>query len=214
MVEIENHLGLVRLCANRFTGKGIEYDDLYGAGCIGLVKAAKSFEEERGLKFSTYAVPVILGEIKRLFRDGGSIKVSRSIKELSLKINRERENFIKQYSREPSISELAEIFGTEPFDIIEAINLSCAPMSLTVETDDGEDELDIAVESPEEKLLSHITLKQVIGELNANDRKLIYLRYFEDKTQTETAKLLGTSQVNISRREKKLLAILKEKITA
>jgi RNA polymerase sporulation-specific sigma factor len=87
-------------------------------------------------------------------------------------------------------------------------------MSLTTHTDDGDDEIDIAVESPEEKLLSHITLKQVIGELNANDRKLIYLRYFEDKTQTETAKLLGTSQVNISRREKKLLAILKEKITA
>ena len=156
----EENLGLVHLCANRFRNRGIEYDDLYGAGCIGLVKAAKAFDSDRGVKFSTYAVPVILGEIKRLFRDGGTIKVSRSIKELSMRLVRERERF--------SI--------------------------------------------PDIEIADRLSLRQVIASLEAEDRKLIYLRYFQNKTQMETAKQLGMSQVQVSRREKKLLTLMREQL--
>ena len=109
---ITQNLGLVHACAGRFRGRGIEYDDLYGAGCMGLVKACDNFDPERGVCFSTYAVPVILGEIKKLFRDGGTVKVSRSLKELSLKINAERERCLKRTGQEPGVTELAETLGT------------------------------------------------------------------------------------------------------
>ncbi|HCA28686.1 MAG TPA: flagellar biosynthesis protein FliA, partial [Ruminococcaceae bacterium] len=108
-----NNIGLVHSCARRFIGRGIEYDDPFQAGCMGLVKAADGFDEERGLKFSTYAVPVILGEIRRLFRDGGAVKVSRSLKELSMRAARERENFISNEGREPTVSEMADLLGVE-----------------------------------------------------------------------------------------------------
>ena len=110
-IDIEENLGLVHACAKRFKGRGIEYDDLYQAGCMGLVKAADNFNTELGYKFSTYAVPVIIGEIKRLFRDGGSVKISRGLKELSLKLTRESEKFISETGREPTVSELAEKLG-------------------------------------------------------------------------------------------------------
>ncbi len=113
----EKNLGLVHLCVKRFKGRGIEYDDLYSAGCVGLIKAIDAFDEERGVQFSTYAVPVILGEIKRLFRDGGAIKVSRSLKELSLKVVREKEKFIKENSRDPQLSELSERLGAAEEEI-------------------------------------------------------------------------------------------------
>ena len=116
----ENNLGLVHLCANRFRNKGIEYDDLYGAGCVGLLKASKAYDSERGVRFSTYAVPVILGEIKRLFRDGGTIKVSRTLKELSLHISRQREKFILTEGREPTVEELCQISGEPAETVIEA----------------------------------------------------------------------------------------------
>ena len=116
----EDNLGLVHLCANKFRGRGIEYDDLYSAGCIGLMKAVKAFDTDRGVKFSTYAIPVILGEIKRLFRDGGSVKVSRSLKELSLKLQKFREIFLKEKFHEPTIKELAEMAQVDEADAAEA----------------------------------------------------------------------------------------------
>ena len=119
-ILVENNLGLVHSCAKRFTGRGIEYDDLFQSGCVGLVKAAENFDESRGFSFSTYAVPVILGEIKRLFRDGGTVKVSRSLKELSMKIQRIREEFLNTNFREPTISELAKLAEADEADISEA----------------------------------------------------------------------------------------------
>lgn len=202
---IEQNLGLVHLCANRFRGRGIEYEDLYGAGCIGLLKAAKGFDDERGVKFSTYAVPVILGEIKRLFRDGGAIKVSRSIKELSLRVTREREKFMVLQGREPSISELSTIVESDEDSVIEALNVSLPPISLTETLDETKGETDIPVDAPDTEIADLISLKQVMHELDAKDRQLIYLRYFSNKTQTETAKALDMTQVQVSRREKKLL---------
>ena len=124
---IERNLGLVHACAGRFKGRGIEYEELYAAGCLGLVKACDGFDTGRGVCFSTYAVPVILGEIKKLFRDGGTVKVSRSLKELSLKINAERERCLKRTGREPAVTELAETLGTTPEQI--ALALQILPMS-------------------------------------------------------------------------------------
>lgn len=202
----EENLGLVHLCANKFRNRGIEYDDLYGAGCIGLVKAAKAFDSERGVKFSTYAVPVILGEIKRLFRDGGAIKVSRNLKELSLKLTRFREKFISDNGREPAISELCAFCGEDEDMVIEALNVSLPPISLTAD-DDGENQkqTDIPTPSPDTEIIDKLALNQAISELEVNDRKIIYLRYFKNKTQVQTAKILSMTQVQISRREKKIL---------
>lgn len=120
-ILITENMGLVHTCAHRFTGKGIEYEDLFQAGCMGLVKAFDAFDRERGVRFSTYAVPVILGEIRRLFRDGGTVKVSRTLKELSIRTAREREKFALKEGREPTIKELAERLGVSEEDVTEAV---------------------------------------------------------------------------------------------
>jgi RNA polymerase sporulation-specific sigma factor len=209
----EKNLGLVHLCVKRFKGRGIEYDDLYSAGCVGLIKAIDAFDEERGVQFSTYAVPVILGEIKRLFRDGGAIKVSRSLKELSLKVVREKEKFIKENSRDPQLSELSERLGAAEEEIVEALNVSSPPVSLTDEDESGEGrQLDIRVENHEEQIAELLSLKEVVNSLESRDRRLIILRYLRGKTQTETAKELSMTQVQVSRREKKILTTLREKL--
>lgn len=207
-------MGLVHLCANRFRGKGIEYDDLYGAGCLGLIKAARAFDAGRGVRFSTYAVPVILGEIRRLFRDGGTVKVSRSLKELSLRLTRERERFLLKECREPTVSELSELTGAEPELIAEALEAALPPVSLTSELDGSENaETDLPVPSPEAEITDRLGLTQALSALPADDRRLLYLRYFLGRTQTVTAAELGMTQVQVSRREKKLLARLKGLMT-
>ncbi len=212
--RVEENLGLVHLCANRFRGRGIEYDDLYGAGCIGLVKAVSAFDESRGVKLSTYAVPVILGEIKRLFRDGGSIKVSRSIKELSLRVTRIKDGFIMRNGRDPTISELALLAEAEEEDIVEALSISLPPISLT---DSGDDEkggqIDVSVEAPDNDMVDILSLRQAMGNLEPQDRKLLYLRYFRDMTQNQVAEQLSMTQVQVSRREKKLLSELKKSLS-
>lgn len=210
---IQNNLGLVHCCAGRFRGRGIEYEDLYAAGCLGLVKACDGFDPSRGLCFSTYAVPVILGEIKKLFRDGGTVKVSRSLKELSLKALREKERLSVELGREPRLDELAEKLGISRSLCGEALSVSLPALSLTV-SDDDEDggQLDLPVQSPEEMLTDRLTLRQLLDELDPADRELLILRYFREKTQVETAALLGMTQVQVSRREKKLLAQMREKM--
>ena len=207
---IEENLGLVHALANRFRGRGIEYEELYSAGCMGLIKAAKGFDEERGLRFSTYAVPVILGEIKRLFRDGGTVRVIRSIKELSLKIARYKEECMKK-GREPTINELAEYFEVSAEQITEAISASQPALSLTSAGEDNDgNEFDLPVEPPQAKATELIALGQCLGTLEPNDRKLIYLRYWKGLTQSETGKQLGMTQVQVSRREKRILDGLRE----
>ena len=209
---VEANMGLVHACANRFKGKGIEYDDLFSAGCMGLVKAFNAFDEQRGVQFSTYAVPVILGEIRRLFRDGGTVKVSRSLKERSVKVLRERERFLQSTGREPAVSELAERLDITPQEVVEALNAGTPAMSLTESEEDGGGQIDVRVDTLEEQLADSIALKEVIGQLEAQDRMLIVLRYFKGKTQTETAQYLGMTQVQVSRREKKILAALRERL--
>ena len=210
---IERNLGLVHSCAGRFRGRGIEYDDLYSAGCIGLVKACDNFDEERGVRFSTHAVPVILGEIKKLFRDGGTVKVSRSLKELGLRVQAAREHHMKVCGVEPTLSQLAEELGEPTENITLAIQAAQPAMSLTPENaEDGEHQLDIPVESPEEMLSDRISLAEVIETLPEEDKKLIRLRFYGNKTQSETAKVLHTTQVQISRRERKILLLLRRRL--
>ncbi len=209
----QENLGLVHLCANRFKNRGIEYEELFSAGCVGLLKAVRAFDADRGVLFSTYAVPVILGEIKRLFRDGGAIKVSRGTKELSLRLARLREKYMLQNGSEPTVSQLAALAQASEESVIEALNVSAAPLSLTEENEDGTRQIDIPTEPPDEEIAERLSLRKVLSELEEKDRKLIYLRYFKNLTQTQTAKVLGMTQVQVSRREKKILSGMKEKLS-
>ena len=206
----EQNLGLVHSCAGRFRGRGLEYDDLYSAGCMGLIKAYDGFDETRGVCFSTYAVPVILGEIKKLFRDGGTVKVSRSLKELSLRINAAREHHRKLCGTEPTLSQLSEELGESVENITLAIQAAQPALSLTPENrEDDDHQMDIPVESPEEELTDKIGLAEVLESLPEQDRLLIKLRFYANRTQSETAKLLHTTQVQISRRERKILKLMR-----
>lgn len=207
----EDNLGLVHLCANKFRGRGIEYEELYSAGCIGLLKAVKAFDNSRGVKFSTYAVPVILGEIKRLFRDGGTVRVSRSLKELSLKIQRLCTEFRQLNGREPTVSELALLSGAEEADVSEALCVSQPVLSLTSGSED-EGQIDIPSEAPDGEIVDILALRQIMAALEENDRALLELRYFRGLTQTKTAQALGMTQVQVSRREKKLLSRMREEL--
>lgn len=207
---IEENINLVHACAKRFTGRGIEYDDLFGAGCIGLIKAADGFDESRGLCFSTYAVPSIMGEIKRQFRDTGAVKVSRRLKELSLKVAREKEYLEKHTGESVSISKLAEKLNATPEEITEAICASRQVLSLTYEDDDGTNEMQIPVESCEENICSRIQMEEAIEKLDEVEKNVIILRYFSEKTQVESASILGISQVQVSRKEKKALEKLRK----
>ena len=209
---IEQNLGLVHSCAGRFRGRGLEYDDLYSAGCMGLIKAYDGFDETRGVCFSTYAVPVILGEIKKLFRDGGTVKVSRSLKELGLRVNAAREHHRKLCGTEPTLSQLAEELGESVENITLAIQAAQPALSLTPEGENSDRQIDIPVESPEEELADKIGLAEVLESLPEEDRLLIRLRFYANRTQSETAKVLHTTQVQISRRERKILRKMRERL--
>lgn len=205
--SVENNLGLVHACAHRFKGRGIEYDDLYQAGCMGLVKASAAFDAGRGVMFSTYAVPVILGEIRRLFRDGGTVKVSRSLKELGLAAGRTRE-----LGREATVNEVAERMGRAPEDVAQALAATTPPLSLTGGEEDGSGQIDLPEEGPEERLSDLLSLQQLLSSLEERDRQLIFLRYYRRKTQTEVARRLGMTQVQVSRREKRILQSMRQQL--
>ncbi len=210
--KIEKNMGLVHACAKRFIGRGIEYDDIFQNGCIGLVKAVDSFDEDRGVKFSTYAVPVIFGEIKRLFRETGAIKVGRKLKDLSLKIRKESSNFLSLYGRSPTINELSDMLCTDKEQIVNALESSQIPMSLTSESDDDDEQMDIAVEFNDEKISTRLTVENIINSLEVNDKNIIYMRFFKGITQSKVAKALGMTQVQVSRREKFLLSTMRKKL--
>ena len=211
---VTENLRLVTALCGRFVGRGIDFDDLYGAGCIGLVKAAKGFDETRNLKFSTYAVPVILGEIRRLFRDGGEVKVSRSIRELYLKAVRVKQKLETILNREPTVSDIAGELDVSAQSITEAFCACKSTVSLTVSDEDGEKQLQIPDSDNEDIVSDRITLELALTKLNPKEQKLINLRYFGALTQVETAKRLSMSQVEVSRTEKKALMRLREIIGA
>lgn len=205
---IEQNLGLVHACAKRFSGKGIDYDDLYSAGCLGLVKAIDRFDPDRGYQLSTYAVPVILGEIKLLFREGGTIKLSRSLRDRSTKARAIADEYLRETGREIRIAQLADRMGCDVYQAQEALSASQSALSLSYEGDEQR-VIEIPVDSPEEDLTDKLSLREAIKGLNEDERQLIRLRYFQHKTQSEIAKRLDTTQVQISRREKKILIKLR-----
>ncbi len=212
-ITVEENLGLVHTCAKRFKGRGIEYDDLYQAGCMGLVKAVQHFDPGLGYQFSTYAVPVIIGEIKRLFRDGGAVKISRGLKELSLRVTRETQTFLKEHGRDPTVSELAGRLGLSAEQVTEALSASVPPLSLTITNEDGDLQADIPVDAPDERITERLSLEAELERLEERDRQLIRLRFYRGLTQTQTAGILGMTQVQVSRREKKLLLHLRRQLT-
>ena len=210
---IQENTGLVHACARRFARRGAEYEDLFQVGCVGLIKAADNFDETRGVRFSTYAVPAIMGEIKRIFRDEGAIKVSRSLRELGIKISFETEAFQKREGRSPTVSELAEILGIDAGDIAEAVGAIAPPVSLTMLNDENEAvEAAIEVEAHDEHVADILSLRQVFSELPGKDKRLIVLRFFRGYTQTRTAEELGMTQVQVSRREKAIISELRTKL--
>lgn len=207
--KIKNNIGLVHSIANRFRGRGVEYDDLFQNGCVGLIKAVDNFDKSRGFAFSTYAVPVIMGEIKRTFRDGGAIKVSRALKEKAIKAQALREKFINCELREPTVSEFSHLLDCSPEETAEILNVIMPMISLNSSGEDGEDTIDIPVDESEQ-LFDRISVHQLMRHLNETERKIIDMRFYKGCTQSKTAESLGISQVQVSRREKNLLIKLRK----
>ena len=216
---IDSNTGLVWSVVRRFRNRNVETEDLFQIGCIGLIKAVDKFDPSFNVRFSTYAVPMILGEIRRYFRDDGAIKVSRSLKELSLKARDAGEKLEQKLGRPPTISELAEFLGEEAESIIHAIEASRAPESLfrEYEDDDGSENrlIDRIISdqiSDETDTVERISLYNAIRQLSSRDKRLIWLRYYSGQTQQNVAQKLGISQVQVSRLEKKILDTLKSKL--
>lgn len=207
---VTENLGLAHLCARRFMGKGVEYDDLFQAGCLGLVKAAENFDPERGVRFSTYAVPVILGEVRRLFRDGGAVRVSRGIRELAQRVRLAVDRLREESGRPPTVEEIAAALEISPEKAALALGALRQPVSLTG-GEEGE-QLEIPVEAPEEKTTERLTLQGIIEGMEERDRRLIICRYYRGMTQVKTAEELGMTQVQVSRREKKLLEYMRREM--
>ena len=215
---VEENVGLIWCVVRRFLGRGVESEDLFQIGCIGLLKAIDKFDFAFDVKFSTYAVPMISGEIQRFLRDDGIIKVSRSLKELAYKAFLAREKLQERLQREPTLEELADDMGVEKEELIMAMEASSEVESLykpVYQKDGNEVPLLEKLEErdcQEEKVLNRMLLSKLLEELGKEERQLIYLRYFSNKTQTEIGKELGISQVQVSRMEKKILKRMRDKL--
>lgn len=206
---ITDNFGLVHSCVSRFKGRGLEYDDLFQIGCIGLIKAADGFDESRGVMFSTYAVPTILGEIKRIFRDTGAVKVSRSLKELAFKVLAEKERLEKTSESDVNVNLIAENLGIEPVEVSEALCAMQPVLSLTAYNEDGETQIELPAENKENEINDRLYIDELLLTLSEKEKNIIKLRYYCNKTQTETAKILDMTQVQVSRSEKKILKKLR-----
>lgn len=206
---------LIKSVIKRYLNKGIEYDDLYQLGALGFVKAIKNYDSKYNVKFTTYAVPMIAGEIKRFLRDDGTVKVSRSIKHLSIQIK----NFIVEYNQEhnknPTLDEISKKFNMDKTDIVFAMEANTTPLSLNDKFEDEESctLMDkISDGFTVEKYIDKLTIRELIENLSAREKQVIIMRYYMDKTQSEIAKALGVSQVQVSRIENKVLKEMKENI--
>lgn len=215
---VEENVGLIWCVVKRFYGRGTDQEDLFQIGSIGLLKAIDKFDLSYDVKFSTYAVPMISGEIKRFLRDDGMIKVSRSLKELAYKAYVLKEQMQERLNREPTIEELAENLQVDKEELAMALESGGEVESLhkpIYQKDGNEIQLMDRLEEKEgqeEKILNHMLLKQLLEQLKKEERQLIYMRYFANKTQSEIGKTMGISQVQVSRLEKKILGYLREKI--
>ena len=213
---INQNYPLVKSVIRRYRNSGLDYDDLFQLGCVGFVKAINNFDENFGVRFSTYAVPMIAGEVKRFLRDDGYIKVSRAIKAQAVAINRYLKRLNPQ-EQQPDIATIAKELNMTPEDVVFAMDSAKYPMSLSAPIDSTDDDSitiaeRVADEQDEEKKIDHFILRELIKNLSERDRKIIILRYYRDKTQAEIARELGVSQVQVSRIENKILASFKSKL--
>lgn len=208
-IVFTNNAPLIKSIIRRFKNKGIEYDDLYQIACMGFIKAITNFDEKFEVKFSTYSVPMIIGEIKRYIRDNGAIKVSRSIKILANKINRYINDFQSIENRSPTLKELSEKFDVSEDDVVMAIDSARMPVSIYDKFDEEDDSRELINKLPssnsEDAILDKIRLNELIGDLSEREKKIVVLRYYRDKTQSEIAEELGVSQVQVSRLENKII---------
>ena len=215
---LEENTGLIWCVAKRFYGRGTEPEDLFQIGSIGLLKAIDKFDLSYDVKFSTYAVPMISGEIKRFLRDDGMIKVSRSLKEIAYRAYLAGEKLREETGQEPTIEEIAEKIEVEKETLVLAMEASSEVESLqkTIYQGDGNEILlmdkIVEEEEREEKILNTLLLKQLLGELGERERDLLFLRYFGNKTQGEVGKMMGISQVQVSRMEKRILQDLRKRL--
>jgi len=210
---VSQNMGLVKSIALRFKDRGCEYEDLLQIGSIGLIKAARSFDFSFGCVFSTYAVPLIIGEIRRFLRDDGPVKVNRTLKQMGVRVLRKKEAFIRENGREPSLSELSELcdIGREELACIIEANSQIHSLNESCGGDDGLTLENVIADKNDRfsALEDKIALSDAIGKLSPEHRKIVFLRYFKDMSQQKTGDILGMTQVKISREEKKILAILR-----
>ncbi len=216
-ILVKENSPLIKSVVGWFKNKGIENEDLYQLGSLGFLKAINNFDCSFNVKFSTYVVPMVVGEIKRFMRDDGAVKVSRAIKTLNLKINKFIDDYFKINNVRPTISEIAKAFQIDEQEVVMAMDSAKMPISLYTPFDDGEEEgLTIIDRFDSETggtdFIDNLALKEVIDKLDNRDKKIILMRYFQDKTQSEIAKMLGVSQVQVSRLENKILETLKKKL--
>ncbi|MBQ8428809.1 MAG: SigB/SigF/SigG family RNA polymerase sigma factor [Clostridia bacterium] len=215
---IEHNVSLVKCIVKRYLGKGVDYDDLFQIACMGFLKAIAGFDEKFGVKFSTYAVPMIAGEIKRFMRDDGSVKVSRAMKQTAKEINAFVEGYVLKTGKQPAVAEIAKEFGLDEAETVFIMGSSKMPLSLYggAEYKDGkEKELieTLAAKDDQEDWLDRMLLRGAIEALPERDRKIIILRYFRDMTQSEVAEKIGVSQVQVSRIENKIIKEFREKLS-
>ncbi len=216
-ILIEENSPLIKSVIKRFRDKGIEYDDLYQLGCIGFLKAIKNFKPEFDVKFSTYVVPMVIGEIKRFMRDDGAVKVSRALKSLNMQINRYIEKYVGEKQEKPTIEHLAKHFKVDEQEIVMAMDSAKMPVSLYAPLEEEGGNLSVIDRVEIEQttgtdMLENLALKEIIKHLDERDRKIILLRYYFDKTQSEIASELHISQVQVSRLENKILESLRAKM--
>ncbi len=211
---VTENMPLIKSIVRRYKNKLVEYEDLISLGTLGLVKAINNFDYEFGVKFSTYAVPMIAGEIKRFIRDDGAIKVSRSTKSQALEINKYIDEFRASYERTPTIDELSTKFNVEPTELVFILDSTHYPVSIHAETEDDGLTLEDKIADGEDisDTIDKLVIKEVISKLSDRDKKIIMLRYFRDKTQSEVAKELGVSQVQVSRLETKILEKMRKEL--
>jgi len=215
---LKDNNGLTWSIVKRFTNRGYETEDLYQIGCMGFIKAIKRFDTTFDVKISTYAVPYILGEIKRFIRDDGPIKVSRSIKELGIKIKELEKEYIQKEGKEISINTLAEKLKVSKEEIAVALDSSRTIESINDDTNDENKASKIETISTGEdeatKIVDKLSINELIQDLETREKEIIILRYYKEKTQTEVAKILGITQVQVSRIEKRILSTMRTKLTA
>ncbi|MGJ9456872.1 RNA polymerase sporulation sigma factor SigF [Oceanobacillus sp. CF4.6] len=212
-ILVEKNIRLVWSVVQRFINRGYDPDDLFQIGSIGLIKSIDKFDLSYDVRFSTYAVPMIIGEIQRFIRDDGSVKVSRSLKETGNKIRRKRDELTKDYGRSPTITELANALEISPEEVVHAQEAAKSPQSIyeTVFENDGDPiTLLDQIADQDSKWFDKLTLQEAIRSLTERERLIVYLRYYKDQTQTEVADRLGISQVQVSRLEKKILEDMKK----